>query len=304
MKKLFKGIIPPVSTIFNENGRFDERGMAKMIDFLIESGVHGLFFLGSGGEFTQLSAAERKRIAAFSVQYVNGRVPVLIGTGSTNTREVIELNEHSEKIGADGVVIVNPYYWPLSEANLFKHYEDAANSINLPILLYNFPQLTGQDLSADFVLKLAAKHSNIVGIKETVDTASYYREMILKVKAEYPHFSIFTGYDDHLLNNLSLGGDGAISASSNFMPELTIGIYEAFQQKDFDKALKMHQQLAFLPLLYKLDAPFTNVIKEAVKLRGIPISTFVLPPGRALSEEKMIELKKLLDQASFSKITQ
>ncbi|RAK22066.1 4-hydroxy-tetrahydrodipicolinate synthase [Anoxybacillus vitaminiphilus] len=295
----FQGIIPPVPTIFNETGKFDRAGMSKLIDFLIDSGVHGLFFLGTGGEFSQMSKQERKDVAAFATEYVAGRVPVLIGTGGTNTREVIELSWHSEKIGADGVVVINPYYWPLSDENLFEHYSEVAKAIHIPILLYNFPTLTGQDLAPDFVLKLVENHSNIVGIKETVDAAGHIREMILKVKKKYPYFSVFAGYDDHLLNTLSLGGDGAISASANFAPQLTIGIYQAFQEKDFAKAIQLHQQLAYLPMLYKIDSPFVTVVKEAIRFMGLEISTHSLLPSRPLGEEEIQYINEILKQADL-----
>ncbi|TCS79389.1 dihydrodipicolinate synthase family protein [Tepidibacillus fermentans] len=296
---LFKGIIPPVSTIFNENLKLDRQGMGKLIDFLIDSGVHGLFFLGSGGEFSQMSFEERKEVAAFATEYVKDRVPVLIGTGGTNTREIIALNQHAKEIGADGVVIINPYYWPLTEENLLAHYGEIAENTELPILLYNFPNLTGQDLTPEIVLKLVDKYPNIVGIKETVDMAGHIREMILKVKSKHPHFSVLAGFDDHLLNTLSLGGDGSISASGNFAPELTVGIYQAFQNRDYEKAIELHKRLAFLPLMYKLDSPFVNVVKEATKLRGLDISTHVLPPARPLSEEKKQELIAILKDASL-----
>ncbi|HYK72574.1 MAG TPA: dihydrodipicolinate synthase family protein [Pseudoneobacillus sp.] len=299
MVKNFYGVIPPVSTIFDESLHLDQKGMGRLIDFLIESGVNGLFFLGSGGEFSQMSKEERKQVAEFATKYVNNRVPVLIGTGGTSTREIIELNQHANEIGADGVVIINPYYWSLTESNLFDHFGEIAKNTELPILLYNFPNLTGQDISPELVLKLVENYPNIVGIKETVDTAGHIREMILKVKEKYPHFSVLAGFDDHLFNTLALGGDGVISASGNFAPELTIGIYQAFQKKDFETALELHRRLAYLPLMYKLDSPFVNVVKEATRLRGMDISTAVLPPARVLSSEKKEALVEILKKAGL-----
>lgn len=299
-KVQFRGIIPPVATIFDQNGNLDQQGMGKLIDFLIESGVDGLFFMGTGGEFTQMSTVERKEVAAFVTKYVAQRVPVLIGTGSTNTRETIILSKHCKEVGADAVVIINPYYWILTEENLFKHYGDIAEAVDIPILLYNFPAFTGQDLSPDFVLKLAKKYTNIVGIKETIDEAGHIREMIVKVKAELPDFVVLSGYDDHLLNTLSLGGDGAISGSVNFAPELQIGIYKAFQEKDFAKAVELHQRLLYIPFMYKLDSPFVSVVKEAIVMRGIlEISTFSQPPANPLSEEKKQQLQQILVKAGL-----
>jgi 2-dehydro-3-deoxy-D-pentonate aldolase len=299
MTTKFQGIIPPVSIIFTEHGELDKKGMATVIDFLIDSGVDGLFFLGSGGEFTQMSVEERKEVASFTTSYVNGRVPVLIGTGSTNTREVIALSQHAEQAGADGVVIINPYYWPLTEDHLFAHYSEVANSVHLPILLYNYPGLSGQDLSPEFVLKLVETHDNIVGIKETVESIAHIRDMILTVKGKYPDFAVLSGFDDHLLPSLSLGGDGAISASVNIAPELGIGVYKAFKEGRFDQALALHKRMAFMPTMYKLDSPFVCVVKEAMKLRGLNISTHVLAPARSLSADKIQELKKILVQAEL-----
>ncbi|MEZ0119175.1 UNVERIFIED_ORG: dihydrodipicolinate synthase/N-acetylneuraminate lyase [Heyndrickxia coagulans] len=246
-----------------------------------------------------MTTEERMEITKFTVSYVNGRVPVLIGTGSTSTRMSVLLSQHAEQCGADGVLVVNPYYWSLSEDNLSKHYGTIAESVNIPILLYNFPTLTGQDLSPDFVLKLVDHYENIVGIKETTDQAGHIREMILKVKNKHPHFSVFAGFDDHLLNTLALGGDGAIGSSFNFAPELGVGIFEAFKNNDLERAVRLHKQLAYLPLIYKLDTPFINVVKEAVKLRGVDIDTSVLPPVYRLEEEKIDQLKELLRQAQL-----
>jgi len=297
--KQFRGVIPPVSTLFDQAGQIDEKSMKLLIDSLIEAKVDGLFFLGTGGEFSQMSVEERKYFAEFAVSYVDQRVPVLIGTGSTSTREVILLNQHAAKIGADAVVIVNPYYWGLTEENLFKHYSEIAESTNLPILLYNFPDLTGQDLTPDFVLKLVDKHPNVVGIKETIDSIGHISEMVTKVKGKHPHFSVLCGYDNHLLNTLQIGGDGTISASGNFAPQLSVGIYQAFMNGNYGEAIELNKQLAVLPFIYQIDSPFVNVVKEAIKISGLDISTYVLPPSRPLSLEKIEEVKEIMKLADL-----
>ncbi|MGD7046334.1 4-hydroxy-tetrahydrodipicolinate synthase [Jeotgalibacillus proteolyticus] len=292
--KNFKGVIPPVSTIFTEDGTFDTEGMGKLINNLITRGVDGLFFLGTGGEFSQLSVDERKQVAEYAVKEVNGRVPVLIGTGSTSTRDVLVLNEHAKKIGADGVVVINPFYMKLSEENLYHHYSRIAKAADLPVLLYNFPALTGQDLSADFILKLVKEHDSIVGIKETVDNINHIREVIHTVKGYKPDFSVLCGFEDLFLNTLSLGGDGIIAATGNFAPELSIDLYRSFRKEEYTKVLELNEQLTNLPAIYKLDSPFINVIKEAIAECGLEISTAVLPPSGKLSADKKEQLKKIL----------
>ncbi|WP_096201736.1 dihydrodipicolinate synthase family protein [Bacillus sp. FJAT-45350] len=296
-KAKFHGVIPPVSTIFDANGKLDKKGMGTLIEFLIDSNVQGLFFLGTGGEFSQMSIEERKDVTNFAIKYVNGRLPVLIGTGSSNTREVIELNDHAKEAGADAVVVINPYYWTLSEQNLIKHYAEIAEATDLPIILYNFPALTGQDLTPEIVVKLADTYRNIIGIKDTVDSAGHIREMILKVKSRYPEFSVLAGFDEHLFNTLGLGGDGVIPASANFLPELTVGIYEAFEKKDYEKAVQLHQILAPVPLLYKIESPFISIVKEAIRFRNIDISTTVLAPSRDIEEDLKVEVKQIVEEA-------
>ena len=280
----FSGIIPPVSTIFTADGQFDKPGTAALIDDMIAAGVDGLFFLGSGGEFSQLNADERKAIAAFAIAHVDRRVPVLIGTGGTNARETIELSQHAQQAGADGIVVINPYYWKVSEPNLIRYFQQVAESVTLPVLLYNFPALSGQDLTPALVKTLADSRSNIVGIKDTIDSVAHLRSMIETVKSAHPHFSVLCGYDDHLFNTLLLGGDGAISAS------------ESARAGNRAKAARYHQTLLQIPQLYQLDTPFVNVIKEAIVLCGRPISTHVLPPSSPLDEAKKRQLKTLLQQ--------
>ncbi|QGW15500.1 MULTISPECIES: dihydrodipicolinate synthase family protein [Leclercia] len=292
----FSGIIPPVSTIFTADGRLDEQGSAALIDHMIDAGVDGLFFLGSGGEFSQLNTAERKAIAEFAIAHVNGRVPVLIGTGGTNVRETIELSQHAQQAGADGIVVINPYYWKVSEANLIRYFEQVADSVTLPVILYNFPALTGQDLTPQLVKTLVDSRANIVGIKDTIDSVAHLRSMVLTVKAAHPQFVVLCGYDDHLFNTLLLGGDGAISASGNFAPQVSVNLLQAFRDGDLARAAQYHQTLLQIPQMYQLDTPFVNVIKEAISLCVRPVSTHVLPPAGPLDEARKAQLKTLLQQ--------
>lgn len=293
--KKFYGIIPPIPSVLYADGTIDEEGQKRLIDFLIDAGVHGLFFAGSSGEFSQMSVETRKKIAEIGVKHVNGRLPVLVGTGSPSTKETIELSEHAKHIGADGVVIINPYYWKLTVQGIFEHYSEIARNIDLPIILYNFPTLTGQDLTPDIVLKLVEAHENIIGIKETVEEVGHIRDMIFKIKEVRSDFAVFSGYDDHLLHNLATGGDGAIPLTASFIPEASVGLYEAFQNKDYEQVFKWHQKLSETIQLYKIDTPFVNVAKEAIKIRGIDISTEVLPPLRSLPDNGKQELSKKLE---------
>lgn len=296
----FYGVIPPVPTILDKDGHINKKGMGNLIDFLINSGVNGLFFLGSGGEFASMSNKLKKDVAEFSTRYVNGRVPVLIGTGAPGTKETISLSLHAKQVGADGIVVINPYYYKLNEADLFQHYAEIAENVDLPIILYNYPELTEQDLSPQFVLRLAKAYPNVVGIKETVVSVAHIREMIQSVKTEKPDFAIFCGYDEHFLNILALGGDGSIGATANFEPEIQIDLYQSFKKGNYGQAIEAHRKLASLMPLYKINSTFMNVVKEAILMRGIEISTDVLAPARPLSKEKKEQVKKYLSELLVS----
>lgn len=293
----FAGIIPPVSSIFTGDGLLDEAGMQRVIDRLIAAGVNGLFFLGTGGEFSQMSATERMALTDAVIRMVDRRVPVLIGVGSTNSREAIALSQHAEAAGADAVVAINPYYWQITEENLMGYYGAIANAVSLPVILYNFPKLTGQDLYPALVKRLADAHRNIVGIKDTIDSVAHLRDMITTVKAAHPDFAVFCGFDDHLLNTVLMGGDGAISASANFAPELSVGIYQALCKGEFAKAMEMHKTILQLPRLYQIDSPFVNVVKEAMTLMGLEISTNCLPPTQPLNNDQKAQVRQTLVDA-------
>jgi len=292
-----RGVIPPVPTILDADGRFDPRGMGVLIDRLLASAIDGFLFLGSAGEFAQLPHATRKEVAEFCVARVAGRRPVIIGTASCSTEEVIDLSRHAASIGADAVMVVNPYYSLLSEERIYNHYRQIAEASPLPVFLYNFPALTGQDLSVELVKRLAQDCPNIVGIKDTVDCMSHIRRVILEVKGMRPDFLVFCGFDEYMLDTLLLGGDGVIPATSNFAPEVTCGIYEAFCKCDFAALQGLMPRLATLSKIYSLEVPFTGLIKEAIRLAGADISTKVVAPATSPDAAMKLRLTEVLVRA-------
>lgn len=294
------GIIPPVPTILNENRKLDRPGMKLLIDSLIDKGVHGLFFLGTAGEFNQFDAGEREEVAEFCIECTSGRLPVWIGTGSSTTSEAIRLTRHAARSGATGVVVINPYYCKLSDNSLFAHYAAIAEASELPMMLYNFPALTGQDLSPDFVRRLVTSYTHVCGIKETVDQLSHIRQMILLVREANPDFAVFCGFDEYLLPTLAAGGAGAIAASANFAPQLMLGLYKSYQNNDLPEVLEYHKKLIQIPPLYALDEPFIPTIKEAVRLSGLALPTFSHPPGNPWNDGKEQQLKQIFDNAGIS----
>ncbi len=291
---LFHGVIPPVPTIFDDQGQFDPLGMGRLLDHLIDNGVNGVLVLGSAGEFSHMDRAMREEIAAFAVKHVNGRVPVLFCVSMPGTQETIRYAQHAKDVGADAVLIVNPYYAPLSQDALYQHYKQIAASVDLPQMLYNYPAMTGQELEVELIQKLAFECPNIVGIKDSVISVSHTRQIIVDVKYQRPDFMVFCGFDEHMLNTLALGGDGAIPACSNFAPQILCGLYQAFCKGDYEKALAFHRQIGKIASIYSIDTPFYGVIKEAIRQSGVDISTAVLPPARPLSEAGKQKVAELL----------
>lgn len=299
MSVIFKGIIPPVPTLFDENEQFDPLAMGRLIDHLLKSEVDGLFFMGSAGEFAHMSDSQRLEVMSFCVNYVAGRKPVLVGIAHCGTQATIEFGHHAQKLGVDGVVIVNPWYNPLSEEYLYQHFYYIASQLPLPIIIYNFPALTGQSIPVSCIVRLAQTCPNIVGIKDTVDTLNHIREVIHAVKPVRPDFSVFSGYDEYLLGTLLLGGDGAIPASANFAPELTCGIYQSWLKKEYAYANSLQQRLSWIPSLYSLDLPFYNVVKYAITLVGIDIPVHSLRPTGPLSEQCKSRVREALHKAEI-----
>ncbi|QUL53155.1 dihydrodipicolinate synthase family protein [Paenibacillus tritici] len=294
------GVIPPVPTILDQSGKFDRAGMKLLIDSLVSKGVHGLFFLGTAGEFSLFTAEQREEIAELCLEYTNGRLPAWIGTGSNTVSETLRLSRHAAEHGATGIVVINPYYYKLSGDALFAHYAAILEAVDVPLMLYNFPALTGQDLSPAFVSRLAAKYPNVAGIKETVDQLSHIRQMIMQVKAVSPDFSVLCGFDEYLLPTLAAGGDGAIAASANFAPQLMLGVYDSFQKGDLAGVLQFNKQLVEIPALYGIDDPFIASIKEAVRLSGVPVSTYSLASPGVWSAEHEQSLKEIFSRAGIA----
>lgn len=296
---MFKGIITPVITILDEQGKLDFEGNKIIINRLIDNGMNGLLFLGSIGEFFALTMEEKKEFIHFVIKIVDKRVPVLIGTGGTVQDEVIELTQFAQREGADGAVIISPYYFNINSETIYQYYANVARNTSLPIMLYNFPDRTATDLTPDLVLRLATEFSNIVAIKDTVDNISHTRKMIQLVKAERPDFTVLSGFDEYLIPNLMAGGDGVIGGMTNVAPELFAGLLKAYRANDFEKVVAAQAKVSTLMKIYDVTNPFIAAIKGAVALKGVSISTAVRQPAAAINQQQMNALRDILAQAGM-----
>jgi len=283
-----KGIIPAVVTPLRENQELDEEGLRQIINYLIENGVHGLFVCGSQGETYALNVEEKKQVIETTVDEVNGRVPVYAGTGDVTTISVVKMSKYAFDIGVDAVSVVTPYFIRPSQNELFEHYKEVAESVDMPILLYNNPDRTGINLDVTTVSRLA-QISNIVGIKDSSGDLTLTAEYVYSCPKK---FAIIAGRDSLILATLLYGGKGAIAATANIVPELVVEIYESFVKGDIEKAKKLQFELLPLRSAFKLGT-FPVVVKEAMNLINKPVGP-AKRPVRALSEENRERLKKVL----------
>ncbi|MEN3930008.1 dihydrodipicolinate synthase family protein [Microvirga sp. W0021] len=288
------GIIPPVASIVTADGALNPKGMQNMIDALITGGVHGLFFLGSASEVMHMTDKLRQEVLELSVAHTNKRLPVLVGAIGCGTQSVIEYAQAAERAGADGLVLLNPYYSAMPEEALFKHFARIMDKVSIPAVIYNLPMATNQSMSPAFIKRLAMEIPSIIGCKDTVDTFGHLRELLLTIKPERPDFAIFSGFDEYLLDTLLLGGEGCVPASANFAPHLTVGLYEAFQKKDWDSIVKLNRKVGIASKLYTMGPPFYGAMKEAARQAGVDITTDVLAPALPADDKIKQAVKELL----------
>ena len=295
---MFRGVFSPSITALDAQGRIDFKGNEFHINRLIDKGINGILFMGSIGEFFALSLEEKKELITFAIKTVNKRVPVLIGTGGTLQEEVIELTRFAEQAGADAAVVVSPYYFQLNAETIYRYYASLARSTSLPIVLYNFPDRTASDLTPELVLRLAKEFDNIVGIKDTVDNISHTRKMIQLVKEERPDFSILSGFDEYLIPNLMIGGDGVLCGLTNVIPDVFASLIDAYDAKEWDKLVAAQARISLLMKLYDVSQPFVASIKGAVAAMGVPIVPVVKEPAAALTTTQLQTIRELVEKAA------
>ena len=283
-----KGIIPAMVTPLKKDETLDEDGLREVINYLIESGVHGIFCCGSQGEIYSLRDEERKRVIEVTVDEVNGRVPVYAGTGEVTTEKVIDLTRYAKDVGADAASIITPYFIRPSSEELYMHYRKIAEAVDIPIILYNNPGRTGVNLDVSVVSRLA-EIDNIVGIKDSSGDLTLTAEYIRQTPER---FSVIAGRDSLILATLVYGGKAAIAATANVAPKLVIEIYEAFIKGDIKRAREAQFRLLPLRQAFGLGT-FPVVVKEAMALIGKPSGPAKSPVG-PMSEENRERLRGIL----------
>ncbi|MEO5349146.1 MAG: 4-hydroxy-tetrahydrodipicolinate synthase [Magnetococcus sp. YQC-3] len=235
---MFKGVFTALITPFKD-GKLDETALANMIEFQINNGISGLVPCGTTGESATLSHAEHKQVITTCLNLVNGRVPVIAGAGSNSTAETIELTRFAKEAGANGALLITPYYNKPTQQGLFRHYQTVADAVDIPIVLYNVPGRTGVDMLPDTITRLA-KHPNIVAVKEA--TANMERASIILQQTE-GKITLLSGDDATFLPFLAIGGEGVISVSTNIAPDQMVALWRHFCKGDLTASRRSHTKL-------------------------------------------------------------
>ncbi len=289
---MFSGSLVAIVTPFS-NGKFDEKAMAELIEFHIKHGTNGIVPCGTTGESATLTAEEHERVVAVTVEVVNKRIPVIAGAGSNSTEEAITFTKHAKEVGADGALLITPYYNKPTQEGLFRHFEAVAKAVDLPQILYNIPGRTGINMSPATTARLS-EISSIVGIKEGSGSLQQVSEII---HASKQNFLILSGDDPLTLPMMALGGKGVITVTANVAPTDMAGMVSAALKGDYEQARTLHYKLT--PLFSALFLETNPIpVKAALTMMGI-ISEEVRLPLTPLADDYRPKLKEVLQQAGI-----
>lgn len=286
-----KGIIPPIITPMNADESINEEELRKQVNRLIDAGVHGLFPFGTNGEGYILSAEEKEQVLKIVVDETKGRVPVYAGTGCVSTAETIKQSLMAKRVGADVLSIITPSFAAASQEELYNHYKEVAEAVDLPIILYNIPARTGNSLAPATVARLS-KIPNIVGVKDSSGNFDNMLQYIEKTKDS--DFIVLSGNDSLILWCLLAGGRGGIAGCANVYPDTMVNIYEQFVKGDIEKAREYQDSIRSFRDCFKFGNPNT-IVKTAVSLLGFPVGE-CRKPFSSLSEEGINAIKKVLEE--------
>jgi len=288
----FRGSFTALVTPFRD-GALDEKAFRGLVEWQIEEGTHGLVPVGTTGESPTLSHDEHHKVVEWCIEQAAGRVPVIAGAGSNSTAEAISLVRHARSVGADGVMVVTPYYNKPSQEGLFLHYTALADAADLPLIIYNIPSRSVVDMSVETMARLA-RHPNIVGVKDA--TANLARPLHTR-RACGAGFVQLSGEDITAVAFLAAGGDGCISVTANVAPKLCAAVQEAWREGRMEEAIAVQDQLAPLH-----DAMFCEAspgpVKYAGSLLGLCGETVRLPLA-PISEAARAKVRAAMAEAGL-----
>ncbi|MFB6071802.1 MAG: dihydrodipicolinate synthase family protein [Halobacterium sp.] len=256
------GVVPPTVTAFDADESLDAETTAAHARFVVDRSAHGVFPLGTNGEFPMLTPDERDRVVEAVVDEVGGDVPVIAGVGAPSTRQTVAHAEHAERVGADGVVVVTPYYYPLDREAAVSHYRRVCAAVDLPVYVYHIPSKTGNELGLDALAELAAIE-NLAGLKDSSKDVPWLGQAV----DAHPELTFLAGSDSLLVPGLDLGCAGMVSAVANAFPGLVVDLYDAYDAGDEDRAQDLQSTVYEVRDALKR-GPYMAGVKTALDLRG------------------------------------
>jgi len=292
-----QGILPALVTPFTEDGKqVNEEALRSLVNRCIELGVSGVVPCGTTGEFVNLTTEEKKKVIDIVVDAANGKVKVVAGTGASGTDQALEMTKYAKDAGADAALIVTPYYLKPTDRGIYEHYDTIASQVDLPIILYNIPQVTGLSLPWQMVEDLA-QIPNIVGVKDSSGQLSFILAVLEKVRDK---INVLCGHDEVVIAALAAGCSGAILASANIIPDIWIQVYNALQKGDLQTARKLQHKVQKIARIIAKSGPVGT--KEALNMMGMKVGPVRLPlsVGGELTYEEREELR--LDLEKIGKI--
>ncbi|MEQ6375382.1 4-hydroxy-tetrahydrodipicolinate synthase [Bacillaceae bacterium S4-13-56] len=283
---IFGKVLTAMVTPFDNRGNVDFNKTTELINYLLDHGTDGLVVAGTTGESPTLSTEEKLALFQHVVQVVNGRVPVIAGTGSNNTHASIDLTKKAEKAGVDGIMLVTPYYNKPSQEGMFYHFSTIAESTQLPIMLYNIPGRSAVNMDVDTVIRLS-QVSNIVAIKEASGNLDAMSSIIENTDDD---FILYSGDDTLTLPILAIGGKGVVSVVSHVIGDSVQDMVQLFEQGRVEEAAALHRKL--LPIIKSVFmAPSPSPIKTALQIKGLDVGGVRLPlvPLTAEQRQQLLE---------------
>lgn len=277
-KRAFQGTGTALVTPFKKNGSLDEKALRNLVEFQIKGGVQALIPVGTTGESATLTYKEHYRVFDIVIEQANGRVKIFAGTGSNNTAEAIEQSQHAKKAGADAVLVVGPYYNKPTQEGYFQHYRKIAETVDIPVIVYNVPGRTGGNIEASTILRMASEIPNIMAVKE----ASGNMAQIMEIARHKPSgLSLLSGDDALTLPMMAVGADGCISVVANEVPREFSELVTHCLRGRWDKALAMHNKLLALmnanfieanPIPVKAALAMMGMVEEVYRLPLVPLA--------------------------------
>lgn len=292
---MFEGSLVAIVTPFR-NGNVDYDSLENLIEFQIKNGTHGIVSCGTTGESPTLSHEEHQQVVKTTVEIVNKRLPVIAGTGSNSTQEAVSLTGFAQSSGADGAMVVVPYYNKPTQRGLYRHFREIADNTSIPIILYNVPGRTGVSISAETTAELAQSCSNIIGIKEASGSISHASTILSLCGRD---FLLFSGEDALNLPLLAIGGKGFITVTANIVPHSLSELYETFRKGDTKRATDLHYYLH--PLNEALFCESNPIpVKTALSIMGM-IECEFRSPLVEMSESNRAKLENTLRDSGLIK---